>query len=840
MFQNYLVTAWRHILKNRLFTLINVVGLAIGLMSCILILLFVRDELSYDAWIEDGNQIARLHSAFIPPGGQEFRTVRAPGPWAEAIKNYAPDQVEEAARLLLNGTTVIKDGDAFSETVTFADPSFFKVFKLPLINGDYETSFNKPLDLIVSEDIAIKYFGTTDVVGQTLTFCCMQGQQLEVTIRGVMKNLPDNSHLSISILAVMEESMFDFAPNLLKSWTSVNTFTYFKLKEEASIASLRERIYTWLDTESPLVERFTSVDDVNDDSKVTDIVQPTLKLVPDLHLYAQRDAGNIGDMTVMGDITQVYTFSVIAALILVIASINFMNLSTARAAHRAREVALRKTLGASRLQVASQFLGEAVAITLISLVLALVGVEMMLPLYNEIIGKELEIRLISDAPMFLSLVFSTIAIGVLSGLYPAAYLSSFMPAKTLKANKSSDLDGKNRFRTILVVFQFAISIGLIVCTAVIYAQTMFAQSFDMGYSTQNKLVLNGIGRSNIREQATSLKQELENIPGVESVVLSSEVPSVDRNNNTGFTRLETNGEEQIQAVLNYHSMGPGFFESYAVKPIAGRLFDENYGSEKVTVIPEEENRIGKASLVLNQSAVRALGFSNPEDAVGKTLRSDVFLAGMHDFTIIGVVPDLYFRSLKFGIRPSVYWYYPNRFNNATITYNTDNTAVLITNIERVWRDMFPLTPISHEYLNTMVSAQYQAEEGQALLFAAFAILAILIACLGLYGLAAFTAERRTKEIGIRKVLGATTVDIIRLLVWQFSRPILLANMIAWPTAWFFMSGWLEGFRYRLDESFIIYAAISAAILALSISWITVASRAFRIAQSNPIKALRYE
>ncbi len=843
MYQNYILTAWRNLIKNRLFSVINVLGLAIGLMSCILIMLFVRDELSYDKWLANGDRIVRLHSAFVPRSQPEFKTVRAPGFWAEAVSNYARDQVESSVRLLTNNTTVIKDGEAFTESIIFADPTFFEIFDLPFQEGNKETAFNRPLDLVITEENAIKYFGRTDVVGETLTFCCLQNQQLEVAVKGVVKNIPQNSHMVADMIVLMDEDMFDFAPNLLKTWTSVNTYTYFKLKDGATAQELQDRVWKWLDTESPLIEMFAdglANGQIEGVAKVTDIAQPKVMPVTDLHLYARADAGNSGDMTIMGDITTVYTFSAIAVLILVIASINFMNLSTARAAHRAREVALRKTMGASRIQIAFQFLGEAVAITIMALIVALVGVELALPSYNEIIGKNLGVELLSDLPLLGTLAIAAISVGVVSGMYPATYLSRFMPAKTLKSNQSSDSSGSNRFRSVLVVFQFSISIGLIVCTAVIYAQTYYAQSFDTGYNADNKLIVRGLGRSSVLEQAGSLKRELENLPGVESVVLSSEVPSQDRNNNTSFTLLDGGDSGQINPVLNYHSVGYGFFEAYDIEPLTGRFFDESYGAEAIVPKEEGDNTIGKASIVVNQSALKSLGFSSPDDAIGRTLRSNIFLAGTHDFTIVGIVPDLYFRSLKFGVRPSVYFVRPEWTRNATITYSGDNTAALIGDIEAVWRNMFPLEPLYHEYLDVMIAAQYQVEEGQAQLFAAFSVLAVLIACLGLYGLAAFTAERRTKEIGIRKVLGATTLDIIRLLVWQFSRPVLLANVLAWPLAWYMMSGWLQGFEYRLSESFIIGFALFAGLVALCIAWTTVASRAYRVAQSNPIKALRYE
>lgn len=839
MFHNYILTGWRHIANNRLFSLINISGLAIGLMSCILILLFVSNELTYDNWIKDNDRIVRVHSAYINPGRPDFRTVRAPGAWAADLERYAPDQVESWVRIIANTTAVIKDGEAYDSPVEFADQSFFDVFDFPFVHGNPEQSFKGPLDLVVSEENAIRFFGRTDVVGETLTFCCLQNQQIELPIRGVIKDLPENSHMQIGMLVRMEESMFDFAPNLLKTYTSVNTYTYFKLVEGVTPESFKERIYTWLDTESPLVERFQGPDGQSG-RKVTDGVQPNVMAVKDLYLHALPDAGNLGDMRPLGDIKAVYIFSAVAVLVLLIASINFMNLSTAKAAQRVREVALRKTMGATRIQVASQFLGEAVAICIIALLIALVGAEIVLPSYNEVIGRELELNFLGNLPMILALILVTIFVGVLSGLYPAAYLSRFMPAKTLKANQSSDMAENSKFRSILVVFQFAISIGLIICTAVIYGQTEYAKSFETGFDATNKLVLGNVGAAFENGQLDALKAELENIDGVKSVSFSSEVPSQDFQNNSGFRLLDTGEDNPTSIVLNNHSMGYGFFEAYKVDPVAGRLFDEGFGTDAIVPREAEDTTIGSASVILNESAVRSLGIASPEDAIGRILRADVFRSGTQDLTIIGVIPDIYFRSIKFGIRPSAYFLLPNSFDNATVVYDQNYSDSVISRIETLWQGMFPLYPVSYEYLAVMMDAQYQAEEGQAKLFAAFSILAVLIACFGLYGLAAFTAERRTKEIGIRKVLGANTFDIIKLLVWQFSRPVLLANLIALPLSWYLMSDWLEGFRYRLDDSFIIGFAIFSGGLALSIAWTTVAGRAFRVAQAKPIKALRYE
>lgn len=837
MFKNYLRTAMGHVLKNRLFTVINVSGLAIGLMSCILIMLFVREELTYDRFIPDGERIVRLHSAFHAPNRPPFITVRSAGRMKDAILNYASGDLEAGVRLFVNDTTIIRNEEAFSENIIFADVSFFDVFDLPFAHGNAANAFQNSGDLVITEETAIRHFGRTDVVGETMTTCCISNERTAFRISGVIKDIPQASHLRINMLVALDPAWFAPFPNILDTWNSVNVFTYFKMKEGVTAAQVKERVYTWLDNESIFKDNPQL-----QGQAPSNFIKPNIMPLLDIHLQARNEAGTIGDIGPMGDYDLVVTFVVVAFLILVIASINFMNLSTAKASKRAREVALRKVMGATRKQVAWQFLGEAVAIAFVALVIALVGVELALPTYNEAIGKELTLDLFTDMPVLLMLLAGAVITGLISGSYPALYLSRFLPARILKSNKSSEGNGQVGFRSMLVVFQFAVSIGLVICTAVVYGQTMYARSLDLGFSYEGKLALTSLEAASSPEQAETIVQAMSQIPGVESVVMSSEVPSQDNENNTAFTIIggEAGATDNDGVVLNYHTFGYGFMEAYGIEPVAGRTFSEEFGTDAIEQIPQEEDRIGTASVVLNETAVRSLGFSTPEEAVGKTLRANVFRSGNHDFTVVGVVPDIYFRSVKYGVRATAYWVRPQSYNVATITFNTADIPGLIENVEGVWRQQMPLAPISYEFLSEMLAAQYDQENRQAELFAAFTVLAIVVACLGLFGLASFTAEQRTKEIGIRKVLGATIRDIVQLMVWQFSRPVLIANLIAWPAAWYFMSDWLDGFSYSLGDSYIWMAAAGAGAAALLIAWLTVAGRAFRVAQTNPISALRYE
>lgn len=845
MWANYFTVAWRHFAKNRLFSLINVLGLAIGLMSCILILIFMRAESGYDQWIPDHDRVVRLHSKFFPTGDNPpFITVRSAGRMKDAVMDQvAPDLLEGGVRLIENSPTVTPAGsnETFAASVTFADGTFFDILDLPFAHGNAETSFRKPLDIILTEQSAIRFFGRIDVVGETLSFCCANGRTMELAVKGVLRDLPQETHLNIEILAYLEPQIFADNPNVLDTWTSVNVYSYFKLKDGARIEDLQQRLLNWLDSESspffPFLERLGIPE-----GKVTDLFQPNFMKVADIYLKGRADVGNIGDMRPLGDINQIYMFGAVAVLILLIAGINFTNLSTARATRRAREVAMRKVLGASRKQVASQFLIEAVTLALAALLLALVGVELAMPSYSEMLGREIIFSLIDDAAMVLPIFAGTVLVGLIAGLYPAAVLSRFMPARILRANQSSDGGASSAMRSVLVVFQFAISIGLAICTSVIYSQTDFARNIETGYSVENKVAVGLAAAGEVDLEL--MAREMERLPGVTSAVLSSEVPSQDRNNNTYFQILGTDTAQSLSepVVLNYHSVGYGFMEAYDIDLLAGRFFDEAYGTD--LLVGEEEQRDGDAaedrpqryaSMIINETAVRMMGFNKAEEAVGRIARS-----GGVDYTIIGVIPDLYFRSIRFGVRGSAYRLIPDRYNEITVSFNSSNLSAMVAAIEQKWAQVAPQVPMSLAYVDELVANQYAREEGEAQLFASFAILAVIVAALGLYGLASFAAERRTKEMGIRKVMGASVGDIVRLMVWQFSKPVLIANLIAWPGAWFVMQHWLSQFEYRIDSSIILIAAAIAGGVALVVAWGTVAGRAMSVANRNPVHVLRYE
>lgn len=835
MFKNYLITAWRNIIKNGIFSVINIFGLTVGLMSCILIMLFVKQESNFDRWLTDSDRLVRMHTAYTMPNQPAFLSVRSAGKMMEAIRDYASNEIETGVRLIQWSLTVRKGEDAFDEAMTMADGSFLDVFDLPFAYGDRASSFAQPMNLLVTEKFATKYFGRTNVIGETITICCVGGGPNDVQITGVLKDLPENTHLDINMLFYLQPALFQPGNGTLDTWTSLNVYTYFKLNSGVSIEQLQDRITYWMNNESPLVEMSKQrLGEKASGKQVTDFINQRVMAVPDLHLNAKKHAGNMGDMTPMGDQEMINTFIVVALLVLVIACINFMNLSTAKASRRAKEVAMRKVLGASRGQVATQFLSEAVVLVLIALLFAIAATELVLPLYNEVLGKQLELRLFNEPLLLLGLMSVATLVGLGAGIYPAMFLSRFLPGHILKASKSSESGHSVKLRNILVIFQFATSIILVIATLVVYGQTIYSNSVAVGYKSDDKLVLN------IRQAGdnlSSLKQELLKIPEVNAVTFSSESPTQDNENNNQFTLLETdeNGNKLEPILFNYHHMDYGFFESYQIKPLAGRLFDEQYGLDQIKPLPEDSSDIGRASIILNETAVSKLGYSNAENIIGKTLS-----VGRQHLTIIGVVPDVHFRSIKFGIRASVYLLNPDEFNVANIAFDTRDVPALISKIEQVWKQNVPLQLIDLQFLSEMMSAQYQDELTTAQLFLAFSLLAIIVACLGLYGLSAFTVERRTKEIGIRKVMGADISDIVKLLMWQFSKPVVIANLVAWPIAIYSMLIWLENFPYRMDIIWFIPICFGVGLLSLFIAWFTVGGNAANVARKNPIHALRYE
>lgn len=818
---NYLITAWRNILNHKLFSTINILGLAIGLAAVMLIALFVRDEVSYDKFWQNSDNIYRLHMTFLPTGREPLNFSKAAGPIHNVLKKDFP-QIKNVARIAREEPTLIKDNQFFQDQISIVDADILNILDFNAINGTLETALADNTSIIFNETMAIKYFGTTDAVGEVITLD-FDIFKRDYQVSAVIEDMPTNSQVNITAMILIVEEDWTAQEWMFDSWFSVNTQQFFTLKAGTSIDEINAQMPAFVDRNFP--------QDGGDGTLVSSFIKLNAMNIKDLHL---RAPGN-GEYRDIGSINLVITFSAVAVLILIMASINFMNLSTARASQRAKEVSLRKVMGASRKDLIFQFIGESILLTFIGLLLALVLVELTLPAYNGIIGKTLSVDYAS--PDILNIIIIASVAGILGGVYPAFVISNFRPAEILKSNKSLETTISVKLRAALVVLQFTVSITLFVATAVVYGQMLYGKQMDLGYDKTNLLVLHDISRDAALEKLPLFIDEFTRSANVSSVTWSDFTPGQRQENNT---TIRTESQSRDDAILlGNRAVGYKYFETYNIELLSGREYDREHNDVQA---PFDDIRAGDgytSSVMINETGIRRLGIGSAEDAVGQIIYRGLGRDFEVEFEIIGVVPDVHFDSLKAEIRPEIYVLRENYASHISIKFNGDPQVVL-TKARTLWEQEVPSVPFSFDFVEDAVAQQYQSEEGEATILAAFSGLAILIACMGLYGLASFAAQRRTKEIGIRKVMGANVSDIVKLLLWQFSKPVLIANIVAWPLSFYALSIWLESFAYRIGSSVIIMSCFLAGAAALVIAWVTVAGNSIHIARTNPIKALRHE
>lgn len=819
---HYILASWRHILKNKLFSAINILGLAVGLAAVILISLFVRDELSYDKFWSNADNIYRTETTLKSTGRDDMNFVVTPGPILHVLQKDFP-QIEHAARVKKQEPTLIQDGDIYVQEIAIVDPDIIDIFDFTVVKGDLRSALDTNTGLALNETLTKKYFADRDPIGEILTLD-FDNYKRDYVVKAVFEDLPENSQLELSSMALIVEEDWVDSDWIFHQWFSLGAQLYYTVPPGTDIAEIQDQMPDFIDRNVP-----NQSNDPN--RKISDFYLLKSINVKDLHLKAF----GMGEYRVRGSMNTVITFSAIAVLILVIAIINFINLSTAKASRRAREVSLRKVVGASRKNLINQFLGESIVLSIIAFLISLIIVELSLPIYNDILGKELSITYQASDVILFSLFVLTV--GIISAFYPAMVLSNYRPAEILKANQSSESSASTKLRAALVIIQFSVSISLFVSTAVVYGQMQYAKNIDLGYNEENLLVVRGIGRDSILMKKELLASEFKRMPGVSSVTWSNFIPGHMNENNTNL-RADGMTREESFSVGN-RRVGYDYFKTYDIELLAGREYDISRNDEQVDFDEIKAGNGHRASVIINQTALRRLGLGTPEQAIGKS----AFIAAGEDidaeYEVIGVIPDLHLESLRKATRAEIYQLTTRYVSAISIRYSGDPLE-LVENIRSLWQREADGIPFEYEHLTDAVSGQYQSEQGQATMLAAFAGLAILIACLGLYGLASFTAESRTKEIGIRKVMGASAGSIVKLMLWQFSIPVIIANLIAWPLSFYFMSSWLEGFAYRIESTTIIGFCLISGIAALLIAWITVANNSLRIASTNPIKALRYE
>jgi putative ABC transport system permease protein len=789
MFANYLKVAIRNLLRQKAFSFINIFGLALGISCTALIGMWVNDELSYDRFHTDYERIYRV-TATLPE--LKVHAAVSSAPIAQAVKNEIP-QVEEAVRVSNLEYDLVQVGDIkFQEKrFMFADSNFFHVFTFPFINGDREHAFENPEGIIITEAIAMKYFGSTDVLEKTIR----KGSN-DFAVTGVIKNIPVNSHLQFDFIQPMRylaRTSNDLKNNV---WDNFNYYTYLKLHDKADLSKAGIE-----DIEKKMQAIYKKNESV---LKVGFVLQP----LADVHLHSNF----LADITGHGNAQNVYIFGVVAVFILVVACLNFMNLATARAARRAKEVGLRKVVGAVRPHLIGQFLAESIVVSLLSLVLALLIIYVALPYFNTLGGKTLTLDF-SNVKIMGGLLGITIITGLLAGSYPAFYLSGFVPATVLKGNVTGGSSG-SLFRNTMVVIQFAVSISLIVGTLIVFNQLKFIQNLNLGYDKENLLYVRMSG--DLWSKYEAFRTSLGNNTLTSQYSFINDLPTQSGSATIG---LQWKGKDPNTQPLFYNfAVDNNFEEVFKTTILEGQGYTENASADT-------------ANILVNESALKTMGLSLSE-AVGTKLT-----VWGEDATIIGVVKDFNFRPVQEPIGPM--FLYRNTWGGfAMVRTQPGQTAETIAALEKICKELNPTYPFEYNFLDQKIAELYKSEQRLGQLFNVFAVLAIVISCLGLYGLSAYLAERRTRELGIRKVLGASGFQLVYLLSATFTRPVLIATAIAVPLAWYGMNQWLTRFAYHITIDWTIFAI--AFVAALVIAWLTVSFESVKAARTNPVNSLRSE
>ncbi len=793
MIKNYFKIAFRNLWRHKAFSFLNILGLAVGMTACFLIFLYVNFELNYDSFHTKANRIYRVVSDIKTP----TETINASGPsWAVApfAKNDFPE-IEAFVRTTGDNVLIRKGDIKFQEENSiWADSALFKVFDFKLLQGDPNTALKEPFSIVFSQSAAKKYFGNKNPIGQTLL---ITGDGLPAKVTGVMKDIPENSQIKADVILSMTTITQKFNQNLDSQWGNYGASAYFLLKENTNAKALEKKFPAFLEKH-------------NGDEMKKIQMYPTIFLEPlrDVYLRSTRDGNKIGN------INSVYIFLIIGIFILLIACINFINLTTARSAERAKEVGIRKVVGAEKRQLVRQFIGESIILCLISFILSVILSAALIPLFNQLAGKTISTGFFDNWSYILILFLAAIIIGLLAGLYPALVLSSYKPVIVLKGRFVTGTRGA-LLRKGLVVTQFTISIALIISTIIVYTQMKYMRSQDLGFSKDQMLIID----TQNDPAKTTLKQSLANIPGIKATALSGSVPG--GGNPGAYSEIENKkGDLQI-ANLDLYFVDFDYLNVYKMKLAAGRGFSREFATDTTQ------------AMVLNEAAVKMFGYSSPQEAIGKK-----FKQWGREGKIIGVVKNFHFRSLQQDIKPLSMRIEPDGCNLISINVSSNNVPATLSTIEKKWKSLVPNRPFSYYFLDEFYDRQYRSEVRFGNLFLNFAILAIFISCLGLLGLASYSTIQRTKEIGVRKVMGATVVSIVNLLSKDFLKLVLIAFVIASPIAWFGMYKWLQNFAYRINLN--VWAFVLAGLLAVFIAFATVSFQAIKAAVTNPIKSLRTE
>jgi putative ABC transport system permease protein len=812
MFKNYFKIALRNLWKNKGFSAINIIGLAVGLATCLLIVFYVGDELSYDRYNKNADRIYRVDGD-IQFAGNHFILAVAPDPVGPTLKREFP-QIERFVRFRYNGGFLVKKGNSNLQEnrVINADSTLFDVFTLPMIEGDPNTALVDPNSLVINERTAKKYFNTTNVVGRNLII----NDTSNYKITGVIKNIPSQSHFDYDFFI----SMASLPESRKNNWVSNNFNTYFLLKKGSDPKKLEAQmgvvIMKYLGEQAKTILNIDLDEFIKSGNHATYSLMPLTKI----HLHSNKTA----ELGMNGNIQYVYIFSLIAFLILLIACVNFMNLSTARSSNRAKEVGVRKVLGSLRTDLIAQFLTESVITCFMALLLALVLVWAALPYFNELSGKNLSSSVFTNPWLFPLLILLMLVVGIIAGSYPAFYLSAFKPIAVLKGKLANGFRS-SWLRSGLVVFQFFISIVLIVGTIVIYTQLKYIHNKNVGFNRDQVLVIKNTDP--LGSQVKAFKNEILKLSGVNNATVTGFLPTSGWRTDTPLFPDATLDQKSAVS-MQVWNVDENYIPTLGMKIVEGRNFSDQFPTDS-------------SGIILNQAAVKLLGLKDP---LNKTL---YFMEDVNDFInnkrdvstchIVGVVSDFNFNSLREVVSPLALFM---KKQNSSIAFkiSTENISGLISQINDKWKEMAPGQPFNYSFMDEDFNRVYNNDQKVGRIFISFALFAILIACLGLFGLVTYAAQQRTKEIGIRKVLGASEVNVAGMLSKDFLKLILVAALIAFPVSWWAMNQWLNQFAYRISISWWIF--LVAGVTALLIGMITVSFQAIKAAIANPVNSLRSE
>ena len=797
MFINYFKNTVRILTSQRFYSIINIAGLSIGITACILVTLYIKHEFSYDKYNKNAERIFRIEFS-ITQEGVTNHLAQSQALLGPTLKNEYPE-IKKLSRIYFSERSLVKAGDKnnYEDMISYADSAFFEIFSYQAIAGDITQFLKKPNSIVITESTAKKYFGKENPLGEIIEI----NNQYSFEVTGVIKDVPISSHFKFDFIAPYSSLDKQAVAGYFPQWgATFGSYTYMLADKEFDPKVFEKKTENFFSTHIKGYEGGWRV-----------LARPLL----DIHFNSHSS----DEIEENSSISRIIIIGSIAMFILLLACINFVNLSTARSSERAREIGMRKVIGAARFQLVQQFLGESVLFSIASLLISVITVKLLMPSFSSLVGTEIGFDYKSEWTTILLILVGVLAVGILAGLYPALVISSYSPVKVIKGVYSAN-SGKNKasyLRKGLVILQFSISIILIVGTIIVNLQLRYLRNYNMGFYKENMIVLPAYGK--VGNNYKTIKNELRSIPGVLSATAGRGAPT--SSNNIGTECRPNGNSNNIGAFgIEVNSVDCDYMNHFGVKLVAGRYFSEDFPGD----FPN--------AMVINEKMVRSLGFKNAQDALGKSYSIQL---NEYKPEIIGVVKDFNSSSLHNEITSQVFMTNPNWFKEFIVKVKSAKMPSTINSLKEVWAKFFPQYPFEYSFLDESIDKMYKSEEKYSKVISTFSVVALFIACLGLLGLASFVTEQRKKEIGIRKVQGASIKSIVKLVSNEFLILVIVSNLIAWPIAYFFMNKWLISFAYRIDIS--IWTFIYSGILAFLIALLTVGFQAVKAAVANPVKSI---